>query len=281
MANSAGACPASELPSQNGSSDQHTASHIESFQWQDFLTVTFQGWTIARVCFFHRISYARDVMRLEQMQCASADGSNVSDARTRTIAAAGFLWLTAVTGGLAWMTCYEYAPGVVGVIPSAFPSTAGVVRVPRQFSLVMLVHPRCPCSRASIGELEKIMARCQGRVHAQVLCYKPDGAADDWAQTDLWRSAAAIPGVCVVADEAGREAARFGGEVSGQTALFDDTGRLLFHGGITSGRGHAGDNAGSDAVLALVNGATQRASTHVFGCPIRGGFVLPASAKEP
>lgn len=198
------------------------------------------------------------------------------------LAVAGIAWLAVAVGGLGWMAHYANSPGGAGAVPENFPASGAVQRAPGMFSLVMAVHPRCPCSRASIGELEKIMTRCQGRVQAQVLCYKPEGTADDWAQTDLWRSAAAIPGVRVLADEGGREGARFGAETSGQVVLFDGAGRLLFAGGITAGRGHAGDNAGSDAVLAAVNGATAGpAATQVFGCPIQERSELQARVKGP
>jgi hypothetical protein len=200
--------------------------------------------------------------------------------RSGTVVVAGIIWLAVVTVGLALMARYENSPGTVRAVPESFPATGVLQREPGMFSLVMLLHPRCPCSRATIGELEKVMARCGGRVHALVLCFKPEGAADDWAQTDLWRSAAAIPGVKVRVDEGGREAACFGAETSGQALLFDTKGRLLFHGGITAGRGHAGDNAGSEAVLALVNGAAVRETTAVFGCPIQDRCDLQTAGRE-
>jgi hypothetical protein len=181
---------------------------------------------------------------------------------------AGLVWLAVVSAGLGLMARYENSPGTVRSAPESLPSTIAFESESGLLSLVMILHPRCPCSRASIGELEKIMARCAGRVRAQVLCFKPEGAADNWAQTDLWHSAAAIPGVRVRTDEAGREAARLGAETSGQTLLYDTDGKLLFQGGITAGRGHAGDNPGSEAVLAAVNGATAREASRVFGCPI-------------
>jgi hypothetical protein len=168
--------------------------------------------------------------------------------RRPALVVTGIVWLAVVTGGLAWMARYENSPGITGRIPLEFPDASNVARQPGQLSVIMFVHPRCPCSRASIGELEKIMTRCHGRLAAQVVCYKPEGTPDEWAQTNLWRSAAAIPGVRVRTDEAGREAERLGAETSGQTLLYDTDGELLFQGGLTAGRGHAGDNPGSDAV---------------------------------
>jgi hypothetical protein len=114
------------------------------------------------------------------------------------------------------------------------------------------------------------MARVQGKVAAYVIFLKPDHTSE-WDDTDLQRSAAAIPGVTVVSDIDGVEARRFGAETSGHTLLFDRDGRLLFSGGITQSRGHAGENAGERAIVALVhNRAAERVATFVFGCSLRG-----------
>jgi hypothetical protein len=73
--------------------------------------------------------------------------------------------------------------------------------------------------------------------------------------------------VVVQPDRNGVEAARFGAETSGFVTLFDVSGHLLFRGGITASRGHAGDNVGADAIVSLVNGAPARhRQTPVFGC---------------
>jgi hypothetical protein len=117
--------------------------------------------------------------------------------------------------------------------------------------------------------LAAIMAHCQGRLTTYVLFLKPPGFADDWEKTDLWQSAASIPGVEAVIDDGGAEARRFRSATSGQTILYDAHGHLLFSGGITGSRGHSGDNAGRSAIVALVNtGAAERAETFVFGCPL-------------
>jgi hypothetical protein len=133
----------------------------------------------------------------------------------------------------------------------------------------MLVHPQCPCSRASIEELAVLMARSRGLVNAHVLMLKPEGQPEEWAQTDLWRSAAAIPGVTVTRDDGGREADLFEASYSGHALLYDAEGRLRFNGGITAARGHSGDNAGRDAVLEVVTrGTVKRGEAPVFGCSL-------------
>ena len=113
------------------------------------------------------------------------------------------------------------------------------------------------------------MTRAQGLVNANVLFVKPRGLSEDWGKTDLWISATSIPGVNVTTDEDGVEATLFRSLTSGQAMLYDTHGQLVFSGGITAARGHAGDNDGRSAILArITNGAATTNQTPVFGCPL-------------
>ena len=63
---------------------------------------------------------------------------------------------------------------------------------------------------------------------------------------------------------------------SGSCFLYDAHGKLLFSGGITSARGHEGDNAGRDAIVKLVHGRpAPQQQTDVFGCALRGSNLSP------
>jgi hypothetical protein len=178
-------------------------------------------------------------------------------------------WIGALSLGLGALLNYESAPGREGSVPSSWPVGSKIQLAANDHTLVMLAHPRCPCTRASVGELAQIMARVQGKVDAYVLFLKPQNSGPDWDDTGLRRSAAQIPGVTVLSDGDGAEARRFGAETSGHTFLFDHRGRLLFSGGITQSRGHAGDNAGESAIVSLVNAHTSsHAKAFVFGCSL-------------
>jgi hypothetical protein len=185
------------------------------------------------------------------------------------LASSVMLWLLLVCCGLWIVWSYESAPGAAANPPSQWPADSQIQRASGQATLIMLAHPHCPCTRATIGELALLMAQAQGRVKAYVLFLKPQGYADEWAKTDLWQSAAQIPNVNVVQDENGIEAARFHAATSGQTLLYDATGRLAFSGGITSARGHSGDNAGRSAIVALlIEGKAEQTATSVYGCQL-------------
>jgi hypothetical protein len=181
------------------------------------------------------------------------------------------LWLVAVGAGFAMTMKYQNTGGAVGSQPQQWPKETRIVLDARRDTLVMFAHPRCPCTRASMEELNRVLAQAQDRVAAQVFFFRPGGSSEDWVKTDLWRSAAAIPGVSVHEDRDGVEAGRFGAETSGFVLLFDTHGHILFQGGITGSRGHAGDNAGESAVLAILAGqpAGQGVEkTPVYGCSL-------------
>lgn len=183
----------------------------------------------------------------------------------------GLGWAAGIAFGLRPLLEYERAPGRIGAVPNTWPSNSRIERATDRPTLIMLAHPRCPCTEASIADLEQMMARIQGKISAFVLFLKPQGGGDEWENTNLQRNAAAIPGVMVLPDIDGVEARRFGVETSGHTLLFARDGRLLFSGGITESRGHAGDNVGQRAIESLLNNVKPlRANTFVFGCALVG-----------
>ena len=178
-------------------------------------------------------------------------------------------WLSAVGGGLRIILVYENTPGRSAASSEAWPADSEIPRTPGLPTLITMVHPHCPCSRASVGELALLMAKAQGLVNANVVFVKPKDFPEDWERTDLWTNAAMIPGVTVRVDPEGVEARRFGSQTSGQIMLYDADGQLLFSGGITAARGHSGDNAGRNAILSLLtSGSSEQRGTPVFGCPL-------------
>jgi hypothetical protein len=194
------------------------------------------------------------------------------DVRRRGIwATAVVLWLGSMVAGLAWLAHYDNDPGTAATAPDQWPAQSRIARDSTRPTLVMLAHPRCDCTRASLAELAELMARAHQRPKAYVVFIKPGRTSGNWEQTALWKSAAQIADVTVVRDDDGREAKMFGAVTSGQTLLYDADGRLLFSGGTTGSRGHVGDNAGRASILALLNGAGPHLrQSPVFGCSLFG-----------
>jgi hypothetical protein len=179
------------------------------------------------------------------------------------------VWLGAAATGLAVLWKYDNAPGAGAQAPAQWPDGSVLAHTTGQPTLILLAHPQCSCTPASLAELAEVLARARTRPKTYVLFLQPQGFSSDWVQSDLWKTAAAIPGVTLVRDDDGREARRFGSATSGQTLLYDGDGALRFSGGITGSRSHAGDNAGRRSLVALLSGgAPDRTATNVFGCPL-------------
>lgn len=176
------------------------------------------------------------------------------------------LWLLACIAGLVALWRYKTTPADDGSPPTRWPADSAIARVAGQPTLFMLVHPRCPCSRASLSELNQVMNRVRG-VTATVVFVLPDGAGDSWLRGESWDRAHQIPGTRVLVDRGGAEARRFRVSASGHTLLYGSDGELLYSGGVTGARGHEGDNAGRRQLLArLTEGAGDPARSRVYGC---------------
>src|SRR5712671_3245011 len=179
------------------------------------------------------------------------------------------VWFAAAAAGLSALWRYDNDAGAGANAPVLWPDASILVHTAGQPTLMMLAHPQCSCTPASLAELAEVLARARTRPRTYVVFLKPQGFTNDWVQSELWKTAAAIPGVTLVRDNDGREARRFGGATSGQALLYDGAGALRFSGGITGSRSHAGDNAGRRSLVALLSGGEpDRAETSVFGCPL-------------
>jgi hypothetical protein len=178
-------------------------------------------------------------------------------------------WTLAVLAGMLALVRYSNSPGPEVTSPTTWPANSRILLDSNRPTLVMFAHPHCPCTRASVSELDRLVSNCRGRLAAQVWFVKPPGTDVDWTNTVLWRQAAAIPGVSVRCDNDGVETRRFHAETSGYTVLYDPRGNLLFEGGITISRGHEGDNPGRSALESLVQGKlSNQVRTSAYGCSL-------------
>ena len=178
-------------------------------------------------------------------------------------------WLFAAAGGVAWMCQYEHTAGNAETTPRHWPSTTAITLDETRDTLILFAHPKCPCTRATLEELDRILAQSRNKIAAFVLFLQPDEFAEAWADSDLRKKAAAIPNVTVLNDFHGALAKTFGAKTSGQVVLYSPRGELLFSGGITESRGHAGRNAAELALISRVEREqSSRAETPVYGCSL-------------
>ncbi len=169
---------------------------------------------------------------------------------------------------------YELTPGQEAQAPLHIAQT----NLNTAGSLVLFVHPKCPCTRATIAELARILRTTKNKLCTTIYFYCPSREPNTWCtDSNLWNESKLLPGVTTKIDWDGKSARSFGAHCSGQILLYRSSdGKLMFSGGITSGRGHEGDSAGQDAIIEFVNtGKSSISSTQVFGCSIGDEWTAP------
>jgi hypothetical protein len=134
----------------------------------------------------------------------------------------------------------------------------------------MVAHPKSACTRASLNELNRLVARFQALEPPPALYLSlivPEGAGEGWVDGPVLANAASIPGLQVLFDPGGRFAERLGATTSGHVLVYGADDGLLFSGGITSARAHEGDTPGqNDIVRALYGQSPEHSGSLVYGC---------------
>jgi hypothetical protein len=177
-------------------------------------------------------------------------------------------WLACAVAGTGLALRYSSAAGPAARAPKHVEPAVSDLAA-HAYEVLVFLHPRCPCSRATVEELDRIAARVGKRASIRVFVLADEQRGSEWSHSALWDAAARIPSAVVTEDDGGAAARAHGARTSGTTLCYSPSGALLFEGGITAARGHAGDNAGADAIVAAVLG--ERASverTPVFGCEL-------------
>jgi hypothetical protein len=121
-----------------------------------------------------------------------ARGVIVGGCGQRTLWALLVLWLASAATGLTWLMAYDNTPGTPANAPSGWPAGSMLARDAAGPTLVMLAHPRCDCTRASIGELAELLARAPRRPRTFVVFVRPGGVPTAWEQTGTFDRARRI-----------------------------------------------------------------------------------------
>lgn len=182
------------------------------------------------------------------------------------------LWLITVVAGFGYLFRYQANPGRGAEAPARWPTTSKLVLEPDGLTLVLFVHPRCPCTRASLLEFHRVLTDGHERISGRVVISVPETADRQWPETDLLDYATEQLKVPVLIDIDLIETRRFGIHTSGDALLYDYRGQLLFSGGLTPSRGHQGDSRGRALVLGVEQESMQQQDTlgtsAVYGCPL-------------
>jgi hypothetical protein len=193
-------------------------------------------------------------------------------------------WSLALCAGWWWMMSFQFTSEAAGegLLTLKWPAASKLRHTRNHSTLVLFLHPRCPCSRASLTELEGLFAKLKQEQIAlpdvNIVATVPEIHSDEWTEAETLRRAAQLPGACVFIDSSGHEAKRFGAVTSGTVIYFDARDRRLYTGGVTIARGLEGQNAGLDAIESLLRGKPAlETNIPVFGCRL----CLPPEHSAP
>lgn len=196
------------------------------------------------------------------------------------------IWLGVLGYGVWYLMAYAGTPGGGTANVEHWPAGSALTLAADRPTMVLFLHPKCPCSRATLAELERFLLGHHEACQVYLVFVRPSEKIAEWSEGvegALWKVAGRLRDVERVDDAGGAEGGLFGVDTSGECLLFDPTGGVLFHGGITVARGHEGDNRGIQAVKDHIahyakpqNSAAETAETPVFGCSLGGLCTSPA-----
>jgi hypothetical protein len=189
--------------------------------------------------------------------------------RSFAVAIAVAVWLSVAVMGFAIQAKYGATPGEGSDAPGTWPAESMLqpaLELPR---ILVFLHPHCPCSHATLAQLERVLFGAGSAVHCDLIFVAPPGTERGWEDGKLLHRARRLASASIHIDSDGTEARLFGAATSGQVLFYDTNSRLRLSAGITPLRGHAGESSGSVALRALLTGSGEPFETGaVFGCPL-------------
>lgn len=193
------------------------------------------------------------------------------------------IWLALSILGLVILASYQSDAGAQGAAPRCWPTGSSLIREKRN-TLLIFLHPKCPCSMASAHEMTGLLTqKIRQNTSVYAIFVAPKGVSSDFVDGPLYKYCSQIEGLKIIQDRDAVEANKFAALTSGQIYIYDQSGKLQFSGGITPGRGHEGDSLGFDRckeILAKSSTGKQEIPKEqrqqeeqnkicpVFGCPL-------------
>ena len=196
---------------------------------------------------------------------------------------AGTLWLICGCFGFWFLLDHGiYADGAKGIVKD--PNDGLVSRciapirsedledfVPQQGTLhvVMALHPKCPCTRNTLVELQQLLTIDPFSTRCTFLLALPQGEAISWMDTGTARLAKSLPNSQMLVDIDATRSRQLGLRNSGAMLVVQSDRTVAFCGGITAGRSCVAANPGSETVAKLFrHESVVSITTPTFGCPL-------------
>jgi hypothetical protein len=207
------------------------------------------------------------------VSCSDVNANMNTPRPSRAVRAATAGWAIAVVACTAALVIYGASPGHAGQAPATRPAWLAAKSPSGAATLVVAVHPRCPCTAATVDNLEHALHVRGHPLNVVVLSFAPDDAGPEWRSSSTLDRFKARLDAQIVTDTGGRLAKSLGAYTSGHVIYYDQGGALRFSGGVTPSRGHEGGCVPLDTVAKLAGEGSDAphaapSFAQVFGCPI-------------
>lgn len=180
------------------------------------------------------------------------------------------VWGIMVMATFATLANYTSRPGIAGAVPPDWPVESTITRASGR-QLLLFLHPHCPCSNATLSELQRLVRLLPSSKQLALVYYRPSNSSASWEADYLNSEISLFRHAEIVDDVAGIEASRFGATTSGHVVLVGADNSIEFSGGITAGRGHEGDNPAKSALVHILGTHSRwhgRTQFPVYGCSL-------------
>ncbi len=178
------------------------------------------------------------------------------------------VWCIAVASGFALLSLYSQRSSPESQPPRVWPEHVLLECPSGVAKLLVFIHPKCPCTSATLSELDRLIAEVGTGLQVVFLVDCPEDLRDDWMYSESTSRCRSMPQSSTVVDYDGKLAREFHATTSGFCLLYMDR-KLCFQGGLTTERGHEGESLARVAIRQLLsNGQGKNYRAPVFGCPL-------------
>ena len=182
-----------------------------------------------------------------------------------------FILIGIIVSGSVKILDYSNRPGESGDVPERILKLNELENAlsPSAPTLLLFLHPHCPCTKATIKNLDSVLNTSPDTVNFYAVAFCPLDETEQWVQSPIMNTLIEDLDAKVIIDHGSEISSAFGIKCSGHILLYSDRGELQFDGGITSSRGHEGYCLPqNDLQKILSNDAEQPVHWPVFGCPL-------------
>ena len=118
--------------------------------------------------------------RLRSLLSMGTVGPPVTRGRRNAMTLTVAIWLMLTATGLGALSFYAFTGSSPVQAAQQWPTNEILALDPARPVLVLFLHPRCPCSSASITELHRVLSRYPDVFQTYAVLTVPPGAASDW-----------------------------------------------------------------------------------------------------